>query len=316
MKDEHKGVLAVFFSAIIWGFIYIFSTIFVKMNISPIEQVFFKSLFAIPMLIPILYYKGLLKIHKQHLSYLFIFGFFMAIVTFFEFSAVGVGTPAATTNFIITSFPLFTIIFSHYLLKERVSIRKIESLFFVLLGVFLIAQPWTANTLRIIGVLFALLGALGNGYYIVFVKKLIEKYHYLTILFWASVFTFVSTPIIWILSYLFNPFTSLFTFSFNLTAESIILLLLFAFLYNVLAYLLIMYGTKFLLPSKTSLILSFESVFALIFAFIILAEVPDIFQLVGGLFILIGIWIIAIRKKTVEKEVKNIIHHIHRSRHR
>lgn len=109
-------------------------------------------------------------------GYLMVLGIFAIPVSmlFFQFAIMKLN--ASTASVLICINPLFTMIFAHFILNERLNKAKLISLLFGIFGIFFMIRPWDmqeGNTL--LGVVYILIAAISFGYYTVLGKKTVQR---------------------------------------------------------------------------------------------------------------------------------------------
>ncbi len=131
------------------------------------------------------------KVERTDFMQLFwcgIFGVVINQVCFF--SGLKYTTPI-NASLIMTTTPILVLLISSFVLKEKITSRKILGIIIGAAGAILLmvyGRSINYQSSQIIGDVLILINALSYGYYLVLVKKLSEKYHPITVVKWAFTF--------------------------------------------------------------------------------------------------------------------------------
>ncbi|NVK51841.1 MAG: DMT family transporter [Flavobacteriaceae bacterium] len=102
-------------------------------------------------------------------------------------------TSPIDASIIITAIPVMVLIFSAFILKEKITKNKLLGL--LLGGTGAILLVWYGNkaagTSSFLGNLFIFLNACSYGLYLVLVKPLMKKYNSITVISWVFLFGFI-----------------------------------------------------------------------------------------------------------------------------
>lgn len=187
--------------------------------------------------------------------------------------------------------PIFVLICSAIIFKEKITIKKILAIIFTVLGCIFVSG--LINGVGIITPMVLLTGLLSGltfGLQSIFQKIAIERnYNTLTI----NVWTFI------IGSIFILPFAKFKDTVTIIKANPIILLIGFclALANAVIPYLLFTWGLKSVEPSKASILVATEPMIASIIGMCIFKESHDIFKILGVAFIIIAIVLMNIQSK-------------------
>jgi len=102
-------------------------------------------------------------------------------------------TSPIDASIIITAVPVIVLIFSAFILKEKITVNKLAGLLLGGIGaVLLVWYGKNANgTSSFLGNLLVFVNACSYGLYLVLVKPLMKKYHAITIISWVFLFGFL-----------------------------------------------------------------------------------------------------------------------------
>jgi len=285
-------------NTIIWGatFVIVKSAL---ADISPLLFISVRFLFATIILLPFAF-----KIFKDINRAAFWGGILLGILYFIGFSTQTIGlnyTTATKSAFITGMFIIFTPLFQTLIEKKPPSRGVTIGVILAILGlIFLTSKGDTLlsvfseiNESFNIGDFFTLICAIVFSLYLVYLDIISKKSDYKPLVFLQISVTGVCGILFSLLFTVWEVEKIHFNFSSNL---------LFAILYtSVLATVITttlqtMYQ-KFVTPSVAGIILSFEPIFAAIFAFFMLNEKISNFGLIGCLLIFCGLLISEIYKK-------------------
>ena len=196
--------------------------------------------------------------------------------------------PLATVVSISFAAPIFTTIFSIFLLNEKVGFYRWLAVFVGFIGVIIISEPGfsSLNLFYIYPIIFCL----GLSYVAIAIRKL------------------SSTEPVWLIGFFFSfsiMTLSFFTFYQNWIMPSFIDLFLLSMvgILGGLANLWLSQSYKFSEVSLVSPLKYLALVFAIIFGYFIWDEIPNIKTLVGSLLVITSSFIIFKREMTLKKRV-------------
>ena len=101
-------------------------------------------------------------------------------------------TSPINASVLMLNTPIFVLIFAAFMLKEKLTINKISGILIAALGALLLigGRNFTFNQTSALGDLFVTLNAIIYAFYLVYAKKLMVKYHPLTVTLYAFFFGF------------------------------------------------------------------------------------------------------------------------------
>ncbi|MFL2704771.1 MAG: DMT family transporter [Gammaproteobacteria bacterium] len=283
-KSVYSGLLALFVGAALLGL----SAIFVRFSeTSPSLTAFYRAFLALPFL-----YIWVLRtktdypltnyLTKENILVLMLAGIFfgtdMAIWNWsISFTSVAHATLMANTA------PIFVTLISFFFLKEKIKSSFFSALILSFLGVNLVILSGSgADSFKLLGDGLGLIAAVFYAAYILAIKKLTNSLPPAHTLFFATVFTAI---------FLF-PVGLLESESlFPKTKKGWIVLLAYAFVSQSLAQGLITLGISRLSAHVSSLTLLIQPVAAAIYGWLILSESLNLWQALGGLIVLAGIYL-------------------------
>jgi len=281
MKGKNFGVLEMIITTAIWGSIPILA-IFSDLP-SPVFvffRVFITSIFLIPVIRKRVNLRNLIN------KYVFLSGIFLALNWILLFYAVSI-IQVSEAILLYYSGPIFAILIMHFL-GERIGINRYISIIIAFTGIFIIINPTTLNIS--IGALIALASGIFYGLLAVASKMVTGIVNSKELVFYQTIIsTIITSPFLLILR-------------FNLTLNNIVIVTIAA-LVNTLLALFLWYDALTKISVQLSSILSYlDPVFAMLFAFIFLHQIPTLISLLGGILIIIsGIFSVIIETRNIKR---------------
>jgi drug/metabolite transporter (DMT)-like permease len=257
-------------------------------TVPPGQAVFFRSIFAVPVILLWLVWSGGLRSGldtTNPMGHLWR-GLVGSTAMFLGFTALGL-LPLPEVTALGYAAPLLTVIFAAMFLGEQVRIFRLSAVFLGLVGVVIVLAPRltildvdSASKLQTIGAMAALLGAVFAALAQVFVRKLVHTEQTSAIVFYFSITAAL-------LSLTTLPF------GWAMPAPGQAALLVAAGLLGGVGQILL---TESYRHAETSVIAPFEyvsMVLALAFGYLIFSETPTVSMLGGAaLIVMAGLFII------------------------
>ncbi len=286
-KDNYLGVSYTFFAVVLWSIIGIFVRWIPEVNSGMI--VAYRFLFAsiVLLIYGIVTKKSQdIKIKLKDIPYLLV----PAILLSFTIYTYTIGlktTTIANTVFLQQMAPLYVLVVSALLLKEKASKKTAIAVLIGIAGGFIIFYYDISSmntTSNFYGNVMSTFSGFGWALYTISIRALGKKYDGLTTTLWMFIFATI----------IMSPF---FIGSEILTPFSITMLFLLGFLCSAGAFLLYSIALKHISATKASVMVLSEGVLAGILAYLILKETVTQGTIIGGALILIGILIILREKE-------------------
>lgn len=285
LSNFKKAILAQILANILWGMgppIFKWSLV----NVHVMTLAFLR--FAIPVIILGICFNKQLTLHKKHLLLLFLIGFFditLNIVFYF----IGIlYTQSINVSIIIAATPIFLILGSMVLLREKPTKKLLLGNMIDLTGIVLIVLEPILNVSEhasIFGNLLLVLSALASVTGTILSKKIIKEYSTIAITFWSFVVGTIT----------FFPFffseTLQYGFLPNLSYQGSIGILFGIFGASLLAYFFYYYSLKYLLASQTGVFSYLDPIASIALAIPLLGEYPSILFMMGSTLVFGGIYV-------------------------
>ncbi len=272
MSGNTKNLFQIHTAVLLFGLAGLFGKLInLPSTIIVLGRVLFASIFLI---IILLYLKQSIRLNKKRdYLYLAILGLVLALhwVTFFQ--AIQVST-VAIGLLSFSTFPVFTTFFEPYFFKEKLRLHDIIIALITFGGISLVIPEFKLENNVTQGVLWGTTSGFTFSILSILNRKYVKQYSSLVIAFYQdAIATIALLPFL----FLIKP-----TFQTN----DILLLILLGVVFTALAHTLFIKGLTAIKAQTASIIASLEPVYGIIFAIIILNEIPEARVILGGLIIL------------------------------
>ncbi len=292
--DIIKNSVCIIVAGILWGIISLFVRVLQEIGFNSMEIVCIRvTISAILMVLLILVKdKSKLKIKIKDIP-LFI-GTGVCSIVFFNlcyFEAINVIGGSSLPALLLYTAPIFVMIISLFLFKEKITKKKIISLIMTFVGLMLVTGVLSSSdNISYKAVLLGLGAGLGYALYSIFGKYLVDKYDSLTI----TAYTFIIASVFAIpISKITNNISLMFSF------KAIISGIALALICTVLPFLLYTIGLKKTEAGKAAVFATIEPFVAAIVGLLFFNESLTIEKIVGMLLILSAIIILNLNKKNI-----------------
>ncbi len=286
-KNNHfrTAVLALVVANVIWGAA---PPIFkwALEDIGPFTLAYLRFFIAAILLLPFAYKN--LRLNKEDILKVILIGFFGVTINISFFFLGLEYAPSINASIIGSAGPIFLILASIFILKEKLKKRLIFGSFVGLLGVIvIILKPLFSSepNLNLLGnffFVFAMLGGLGHT---ILGRKVLKKYSAAGITFWSFAIGALSFFPLFMKENINNGFLN------NLTPQSIIGIVFGAVLCSALAYFLFFWALKYMPAAETGVFVYLDPIVTVLVALPLLGESPDTFYYIGSLFVFFGIYV-------------------------
>lgn len=234
--------------------------------------------------------KSKLKIHIKDIP-LFI-GTGVCSIVFFNlcyFEAIHVIGGSSLPALLLYTAPIFVMIISIFLFKEKITKKKILSLVMTFGGLVLVTEVLSSShTISLKAILLGLGAGLGYALYSIFGKFLVNKYDPLTI----TAYTFTTASVFSIpISKITNHISLIFSLQGIISSISL------ALVCTILPFLCYTTGLKKIEAGKASVLATIEPFVASVVGLLFFNESLTISKISGMLLILAAIVILNLRKK-------------------
>lgn len=278
-----------------------FSSILIRFSNAPALIISaYRMTFTVILLSPYVLIKNIdefKKIEKKQLLMCILSGVFLALhfatwITSIKYTSV------ASSTILVCSHPIFIVLFSYFIFKEKVSSKALISILIAFVGSIIISLGDSTQGSNILfGDILAILGALFVAGYMIIGGIIRQK---LSVTVYTFIVYFCSTITLFILNIIAEK--SLYPYPLK---EWAIFLGLSIFC-TILGHTLYNWSLKYIKPSFLSTSSLGEPVFATIWALLILDEYPTVWNITGGIIVILGIYMfINIDKKNCTHSQNN-----------
>ncbi len=297
IKDrELKYTILVLIGAGLWGTVGLFSRPLMEYGMGSIEVANLKVLLSALIIALFMLFGGkqLFKIKLRDLPAFIIAGVIGISCTHILYVEAISMISLGMTSVLLYIAPVFVVIFSAILFKEKITKVKIIALVLATLGCFLTMGVGNTESLVFMGVVIAILSGLCYSIYSVSGKYIVGKYHPLTMEFYA---------------FLIGGLAALPLMNFGCIIEACnthwdawIIVLVSTVLTIIIPYFLYNEGLKGLEAGKAGILACFEPLIASICGLIVYMEMPTPLALLGMLLIIAATIVLNLKPHTKTTE--------------
>ncbi len=288
---KKTAVLPIVVAAILWGIIGFFSTTMKDAGMTTFQNVSARMTFAALSLV----IANLIANPRQ--------GFCVSIKDLLLLFACGTITLTVNNVFYFTSIersgmsvaavlmytaPIFVIIMSALIFKEKITKKKILALFITFAGCALVSLTSEQNTADAIGILCGVASGLTYALYSIFANGLLKRYTSLTVVMYTYIFAAISSY------FIAGPVQ---TFTALIKTDMLLYAVLFGTLSSALAHGLYSLGMKHTEPSLASIVATLELVVASIVGFIVFHQSLAWYNYIGIGLVLFAVVLLNIKAK-------------------
>lgn len=223
------------------------------------------------------------------------FGIALNMLSFFK--GLSLTTPISASVVMVIS-PIMVLLFSAFLLKEKIIKRQVLGIFIGLVGaIFLIVYGNSSEddaTHRTLGNLLVFVNATSYGLYLVLVKNLIHKYNPFVFIKWLYLF-----GLLFVVPFSVSEFNEI---QWTTMPTNIYLKIGFVVIFTTcVTYLFNLFGLSKLKPTTVSVFIYLQPVIATTYALIAGSDSLNIIKIVATFIIFFGVYLVT---KQVEKSIK------------
>lgn len=285
-----KSYIAALLMAIIVGFSYLATKLGLRDG-NPLEILAHRFTFALIGLI-ILFIFGFFRFKLEKGEFFKILPLsILNPILFFGLQILGVARVATSEAGIIqATTPILTMILASFFLKEKTNIIQKFFVFLSLFGVVYISlmKPMSGNTGSLLGVFLLLFSSLSNAINLVFIRKLVPKYGFQKITSIVIFSGFIFFNGLYLVNKIINGEVN--TYFQGMTHEPYLISLFYLGVLSTLgSSLLANYALRSLEASRTIIFNHLATIISILAGVIILNETLHEYQVLGGLFIILGV---------------------------
>ena len=223
------------------------------------------------------------------------FGVALNMLTFFK--GLSYTSPIMGAVLMVTT-PMIVLTLSAFLMKERIENQKVFGIFLGLAGtvvLILYGKSMVNATNATLGNILVFVNAVSYAFYLIIVKKLMDKYNAFTFVKWIYTFGFLM-----VLPFGWNEFMAV-DFS-NLPVDIVYKIVFVVVFSTFLTYLLNLISMRELKPTTVAVFIYLQPLFATIFAISLNKDNLTLIKLFSAVLIFVGVYLVT-QKKKVRKAV-------------
>ncbi|MCK4260456.1 MAG: DMT family transporter [Halanaerobiales bacterium] len=290
--------------ALVFGVIAVsFAAIFIRLADAPAPVIaFYRMGIATLILSPFVlfrYGKELKKLTSKQIFFCILSGLFLALHFFFWITSFD-HTSVASSVVFVTTQPIFVAIAGRFILKERPGLFLLCGIALSCVGSLIIgAGDLSLSSTHLYGDLMALIGSVMAAGYL-----LSGRYLRQSMSLGIYIFMVYGICSIFLLIYILSYGISLVGFD-NLTWFSMFML---ALVPTLVGHTSFNWALKYLQASVVSASMLVEPVVATLLAWVILKETPPVFTLIGGILILVGLYLTTLNSDKFDDAIEEKIY--------
>ena len=278
MKKESVGIIQIILASVLFGVLPII--VRYGINFGVYNLVFFRILASVVILFLFFTFaKSKLARFRYERGKLILFGSIHGFIMLGYFIAIQY-LSVASAVLLLYSSSMWMIVFSYFILKEKIKRNTVFALVISIIGLLLVLSP---NNFFIreslIGGVAGLLAGVGFGLVYV-LSKTFRKYDKVSLTFWQNI---IALPFLLPLIFIQVP---VFTLNSLLIITGLGII-------TVLAFVLVFKGLGKVSAQKAGVITLLDVIFPIFFALIIFKEIPSIKMIIGAILIILGSYIVS-----------------------
>lgn len=283
MTDKNKSLMQIHLAVLLFGLSGLFGKF---ITLPPIIIVSGRVCFSSAFLFIVIkvFKRGIRLKEKRHYLYLIIMGGILVIhwTTFFkaiQMSTVAIGLLTFST------FPVFVTFLEPYFFKEKLKVSDVIVAVITFLGVALVIPKFELGNDVTQGVIWGVISGFTYALLSMFNRKYVNEYSSLVVAFYEQIVAAVLLIPVWFIS---HPVVQ---------TKDILLIILLAVVFTGISHTLFIEGLKNIKTQTAGIISCLEPLYAIIFAALLLNEIPGIREVLGGVIILGTVFYSTIKSK-------------------
>lgn len=250
----------------------------------------------------ILFARDIFKVKREDLKWLILNGVSFGFISVCNYCSLYY-INASVATVLLYSLPVFTVILSRFMLKEKFTVPKVIATVFVFVGIIGIINLENLDAIAaqpdlyilgipsvVFGILIGLMSGILSALYTIFTRKLNGKYSGWTVNCWCY---FLGFPVFFLVG-----IKSIATFAWE---PRYFLFLFIMALIGLAAYSLYAVCMHFIDAGKASLIVTLDPVMSVTMSVVILGESLSVIQLIGCVLVAFGILFMELGQGWIDK---------------
>jgi drug/metabolite transporter (DMT)-like permease len=232
-------------------------------------------------------------VNRKDLTYLFLCSFFGVVINQTLFLLGLSMTTPINSSIILSTNPIFAFVFAAIILKEKITFLKGLGLAIGLSGVMLLILQNGVPDLgssTFLGDIFSMVNTISWAFYTVVIKRMLEKYHPVTVMKWTFLFGMLTNIPVG-----YSQWSTMDWSAITLTAWLQIGFVIVGATY--LGYLLIIFGLRRLSPTIVSTYTYTQPIIAAYLATLMGQDHIDLVMIMSALLIFAGVFVVSFQKK-------------------
>jgi drug/metabolite transporter (DMT)-like permease len=238
-------------------------------------------------------------VNRKDILYLFACSFFGVVINQTLF-LIGLDmTTPVNSSIILSTNPIFAFIFAALILKERITFLKGTGLAIGLSGVLLLILQNGVPDLSsstFLGDIFSMVNTISWAFYTVVIKRMLEKYHPVTVMKWTFLFGMLTN-----IPAGYHQWSTMDWSAIPLKSWLQIGFVIVGATY--LGYLFIIYGLRRLSPTIVSTYTYIQPIIAAYTATLLGQDHIDLVMIVSTLLIFSGVFVVSFQKKNKDSVI-------------
>lgn len=222
-----------------------------------------------------------------------LFGVALNMLTFFK--GLSFTSPISASVIMVTT-PIIVLVLSAIIMKERMQKRKVFGIILGLVGtafLILYGKSIGSATNASLGNFLVFVNAVSYGFYLIIVKKLMDKYNAFTFVKWIYLFGFIM-----VLPFSWNEFQAINWQSLPLGMYwKIGFVVLFSTFFT---YLLNLLSMRELKPTTVAVFIYLQPLFATVFAISLGKDSLSLVKIIAAILIFVGVYLVTQKKANTE----------------
>jgi drug/metabolite transporter (DMT)-like permease len=289
-----KQMIFVILSAVLSGTVVFGGAVFEKLGLSAYEVALYSGVPALILTFVLLIKNRGLRFPRKITGLMFLFAFAILVINYSQYFAVYLGAPVPLVVLLLYTQPLWTVLTSWLVLREKITKVQIISCILVLLGTIALVNPfsikWESSWL---GIIVALLGGIGLSGWVSIGNVISKKGNTpLNTKFWSSFIMGMSMILIYPLFTYFVKEEALVRLSLDFGWNVWIALLIYSLATSFAVQILYYAGATKVSAVDSGIIMLLEPLIGSILAVLFLGEILGWNILVGGGFILLANYLV------------------------
>ncbi len=233
--------------------------------------------------------EGVQKKDVPYISILSAVGIVIPVLCFYK--GLSLTTPINGAVIMVTT-PIIVFVFSLFILKEKLSAKRVLGVFIGLFGAYFLTtagKQISVNAENIpLGNLLVFINACGYALYLIFAKKMVVKYHPITFVKWLYTFaSILMTPIV---------YKDVLAVNWLELPISVVLIIAYVIVFATYCnFLFNLFGLKHLKPTTVSAFIYSQPVIATVFALFLGTDTLSVIKIISSVAIFVGVYLVSLK---------------------